>query len=120
MALSDDVRQAAHRFGEAMRANQTVERYLQADAALQTAQEARELDQHYQAVYDNLVTRQRAGDAISQDELDVFYALQAQVRDLPLIQDRNRKLAVTKGYLQHLGADLNQKLGLDYIELVLS
>ncbi len=120
MPLTDDLVQAARRSGEAIRANRTIERYLQADAALQADPESRDLDQRFQAMYDNLVARQRAGDSISQDELDVFYTLQAQVRDHPLLQDRSRKLTVAKGYLQHLGADLNQKLDLDYVTLVLS
>ncbi|MGB3717723.1 MAG: YlbF family regulator [Candidatus Promineifilaceae bacterium] len=120
MTLSDDVKQAAQRFGEAVRTNQTVEWYLQADAALQADRETRELDQRYQAMFESLAARQRAGEPLPQDELDTFYELQEQVREHSLMQDRNKKLAVAKGYLQHLGAEFNQKLGLDYVTLVLS
>jgi cell fate (sporulation/competence/biofilm development) regulator YlbF (YheA/YmcA/DUF963 family) len=120
MPLTDDLKQAAQVFAEAVRANQTVERYLLADAALQADPEARDLNQRYQAIYENLVVRQRAGELLTQDELDALNELQAQIREHPLLQDRNRKLTVAKGYLQHLGADFNQKLGLDYVALVLS
>lgn len=120
MPLTDDLQQAAQVLAEAIRAHQTVEQFLQADAALQADPEARDLDQRYQAMYDNLVARQRAGELLPQDELDTFYELQAQVQVHPLLQDRNKELAVVKGYLQHLGAEFNQKLGLDYVTLVLS
>lgn len=120
MPLTDNLKEAAQVLAEAIRAHQSIEQYLLADAALQADPETRDLDQRYQAMYDNLVARQRAGDSISQDELDDFYALQVQVRDHPLLQDRSRKLTVAKGFLRHLGADLNQKLGLDYVTLVLS
>ena len=120
MTLRDDVKQAAQTFGQAVRANQTVEWYLLADAALQADPEARGLDQRYQALYESLVARQKSGELLPQDELDAFYELQEQVREHPLLQDRNKKQEVAKGYLQHLGADFNQKLGLDYVTLVLS
>jgi cell fate (sporulation/competence/biofilm development) regulator YlbF (YheA/YmcA/DUF963 family) len=120
MALSDDVKQAAQRFGTAVRTNPTVERYLLADAALQANPETRELDQRYHAMLETLAAQQRVGETLSQDDLDIFYKLQELVREHPLMQDRNRKLTVAKGYLQHLGAEFNQKLGLDYVTLVLS
>ena len=69
---------------------------------------------------ENWTAQQRAGDTLSQDELDIFYELQELMREHPLMQDRNKKLTVAKGYLQHLSAELNQKLGLDYVTLVLS
>lgn len=120
MPLTDDLQQAAQVFAEAVRANQTADRYLLADAALQADPEARDIDQRYQTMYESLVTRQRAGELLPQDELDTFYELQSQVREHHLLQDRNKKLAMAKGYLQHLGAEFDQKLGLDYITLVLS
>lgn len=120
MPLTDNLKEAAQVLAEAIRAHQSIEQYLLADAALQADPETRDLDQRYQAMYDNLVARQRAGELLPQDELDAFYELQALVRELPLLQDRSMKLTAAKGYLQQLGADFNQKLGLDYVTLVLS
>lgn len=120
MPLTDNLKQAAQVLAEAIHAHQSVEQFLLAETALQADPEARDLDQRFQAMYDNLVARQRAGELLPQDELDTFYELQAQVREHPLLQDHNMKLTVAKGYLQHLGAEFNQILGLDYVTLVLS
>lgn len=120
MPINDELTRVARLFGESVRGNQAVQLYLLADSALQSDPEARDLDQRYQVMYESLVARQRAGEPLPQDELDAFYELQAQVQLHPLIQDRNRKLAMAKRYLQPLGAEFNQKLGLDYATLVLS
>jgi cell fate (sporulation/competence/biofilm development) regulator YlbF (YheA/YmcA/DUF963 family) len=120
MPTSDELLRLARTFGEALQTNREVEQYRQAAAVLRADPQARDLDRRYEALYQSLVNLQRAGEPLAQEELQTFYELQAQVQESQLLQERDRKLALARGYLQNLGAQLNQKLGLDYVTLVLS
>lgn len=120
MNLPDELKQAARTFGQALRRNQTVQRYLEAQARLQANPEARELDQRYQTTFQTLGNRQRAGEQLSQAEIDAFHALRRQVQGQPLITERDEALNVVKNYFIIIGGDLNQALKIDYVTLVTS
>jgi cell fate (sporulation/competence/biofilm development) regulator YlbF (YheA/YmcA/DUF963 family) len=118
MNLPDTLNQAAQTFGQALRQNQAVQRYLEAQARLQANPEIRDLDQRYQAMFQTLGNRQRAGEQLPRAELDAFYALRQQIRHQSLIAERDAALSAVKNYFVIVGGDLNHVLKIDYVALV--
>jgi cell fate (sporulation/competence/biofilm development) regulator YlbF (YheA/YmcA/DUF963 family) len=118
--LSPELQQAARDFGAALRQHETVQGYLQAVSALAADPEAGALDERFASLHAALVARQRAGKNLPADEVQVYYALHAEVTGHPLIEERNHALTMAKGYLANVGLDFNRAVELDYVTIALS
>jgi cell fate (sporulation/competence/biofilm development) regulator YlbF (YheA/YmcA/DUF963 family) len=117
MNMSDELKQAARAFGESLRQHASVQAYLQAQARLEVDPEARDLEERFSAMFQNLSSRQRAGENLSPAEVDEFYALRNQAQANHLISERDMALNLVKGYFVEVGSDLNRAVGINYVTL---
>lgn len=117
MKLSDELRDAAESLGRTLRATDVVQTYLEAQERLEADPEARSLEARLQGLYQHLLARQQAGEELSQDEVDEFYALRGQVQSHPLIAGRNFALSQLKRYFADVALDLGSQLGADFTTL---
>ncbi len=120
MTLSPELYRAAQDVGLALRQHEAVQPYLQAAADLAADVEATTLDDQFEAVRADLITRQRAGEDLPVDEVEAFYSLRTAVTANGLVENRDYTLALAKEYLVQVSANLNRALGLDYVMMVLS
>lgn len=118
--LSPELQQAAQDFGLALRQHESMQQYLQAVASLTADLEAQVLDERFETIRADLVTRQRTGDDLPPDEVQAFHAMRTAVTANPLIEARDYGLNIAKGYLANVGADLNRALALDFVTTALS
>lgn len=118
--MDDELYAAARALGEVLRQADAVQIYLraradcEADAAL-VAQEA-----HVQAVYEELVARQRAGEDLPREEVERFYALRQRVQSAPRIRARDTALTDVKRLFVEAGTAITNQLGVDFTELALA
>lgn len=117
--LHPDVQQAAAAFGAALRAMPVMQPYLEARARFEADPEAIALEAELTALYEALVARQRAGEILSREETEQFYALRTRVYAHPLVAVREAALAEAKTALQEAGMQLSIDLGVDYPTLAL-
>jgi len=117
MKLSDELEQAAQALGQSLRANEYVQAYLQALARVRADPEVNSLEEHFSKLYDDLLARQRAGEQLSQAEVDEFYAVRSRAQSQPLIAERDSTLSQLKSYLAQVALDLSNDLGVDYTAL---
>ncbi len=116
--LPEEVRQAAAALGDALAATDEVQAYLQAQARLEADPEARALEDRFQALYQDLLARQQAGQELPPEKVQTFYALRLEVQRHPLIARRDLALSRLKGYFADVALDLSTRLGADYTALV--
>jgi len=114
MNLPEEMRQAAEELGRSLRASYAVQSYLAAQAQLEVDADASALDNRFQALYQDLLARQRAGEDLPQEELNEFYALREQVQTHPLIVERDLALGELKAYFADVARELSVRLQVDY------
>jgi cell fate (sporulation/competence/biofilm development) regulator YlbF (YheA/YmcA/DUF963 family) len=117
MLLSNELHQAAQTLGESLRNSDSVQTYLAAQTQAAADPEAHDLEQRLLAQYDNLISRQQAGEELAQAEVDAFYALRSQTYDHPLIVKREAALQPVKAVFAGVGAELSAELSFDYTAL---
>ncbi|HOT91915.1 MAG TPA: YlbF family regulator [Anaerolineae bacterium] len=112
--LPPEVQQAAEAFGAALRALPVMQPYFEAVARFEADPEAVALEAELTTLYEALVARQRAGEFLSREDTEQFYALRTRVFAHPLIAAREAALAQAKAALQEAGLQLSMALGVDY------
>ena len=120
MTLSPELQQAADEFGAALREHGMLQQYLQALETLAADPAATALDERFETIRADLISRQRAGEDLPADEVQEFYTLRDEVAGHPLIEKRDNALIMAKGYLVNVGLHLNQALGLDFVKIASS
>ena len=120
MALDNELKQAADNLGQRLRRHETVQAYLAAVAELEANQEMAARDAQYQEMYQSLIARQRAGEQLTNAEVEAFQTLRSQVQGHPLVMARDMALNDAQRFLVNVGYDLSMELGLDYSALALS
>lgn len=114
MNLPEEVRQAAEELGRSLGASYAVQSYLAAQAQLEADADASALDNRFQALYQDLLARQRAGEELPQENLNEFYRLREQVQTHPLIVERDLALGELKAYFADVALELSVQLQMDY------
>ena len=117
MTLPDELKQAAQALGQSLRAADEVQTYLDAQARLAADPEASSLEDQASNLYQQLATRQRAGEELTETEVNEYYALRSLVQSHPLVAGRDLALNQLKSYLAQVGQDLSLELGMDYTAL---
>lgn len=117
MSLNRESKQIAQDFGAALRETQPVQNYLQAQATLKEDAEIYAKEQHMQAMYTDLSTRQRAGESLERAEVDEFNVLRAEVIAHPLVKARDEALANAKTLFADAASLISAPLGMDYTSL---
>ena len=118
--LPQELEQAARLFGQSLRQQKAVRRYLETQARLDADPDVRDLDERFRTMYQELGDRQRAGERLTPQELNEFYALRGQVQQNQLITERDDALNEVKEYFIMVGMQFNQALGIDFVTLAAS
>jgi cell fate (sporulation/competence/biofilm development) regulator YlbF (YheA/YmcA/DUF963 family) len=118
MHLSDNIITAARSLGRTLRKDADIQAYLAALERLEADQEAQELEGRLYDLFDQLTTRQQAGEQLSRTEIEAFYALRSQVRANPHISERDAVLQALKPFLADIVEVISSRIGADYTALV--
>jgi len=118
--MSDELEAAARALGESLRQADAVRAYLQARADCEADAELVALEGHLQAVYETLVARQQAGEQLTREEVEGFYALRDQVQAAPRIRARDTALADVKRLFADAATAITNQLGVDFTNLALA
>jgi cell fate (sporulation/competence/biofilm development) regulator YlbF (YheA/YmcA/DUF963 family) len=117
LQLPTALQEAASTFGQAIRAAGYVSAYLEALARCDADADAMALEQRFYDLYDELIARQQAGEALSQEQRTAFYNLRQQVQTHPNISARDEALAQLKPVLADLADEISEALEVDYTAL---
>jgi cell fate (sporulation/competence/biofilm development) regulator YlbF (YheA/YmcA/DUF963 family) len=117
MPLSEELQRACEALGRTLAESRPVREYLEAQARLEADLEARALEEEFRQLYQDLLTRQQAGEELPREEVDRFYRLRNQVEVHPLIVERDVALGELKQYFADVAFQLSALLGADYTVL---
>lgn len=117
MVIPEELKQAAQALGQSLRASETVQSYLDAQARLAADPEASSLEERASKLYQVLTARQQAGEELTQAQVDEYYALRSRVQRHPLVAERDLALTQVKSYLAQVALDLSHELGMEYTAL---
>lgn len=115
---SQEIRQLAHRLGEAIQDHPSVRAYLEACERAQANSEVSALEKQLYDLYNDLLSRQQSGERIPRNLIEEFYALRDRVFTHPLIVERESALKVVKTLFAEVANELSLPLGMDYTALV--
>jgi cell fate (sporulation/competence/biofilm development) regulator YlbF (YheA/YmcA/DUF963 family) len=118
--LTEELQNSACALGETLRASPSVQAYLKAQADCAADPEAADLDNRLLAVYKELLGRQQRGEALQRSEIDAFNALKNQVRQHPLIRERDATLEMVKINFRDSAENLNFPLGEEFAALAVT
>lgn len=113
----DAILAAAGELGAALRAEPGVQAFLQAEAAVQADAHLSSLEEQVNRLYGELTGRQAAGEYLSQQEINAYYALRDQLVRSPLVAQREARRKEMKSLCEGAGSALNSVLTLDYTAL---
>jgi cell fate (sporulation/competence/biofilm development) regulator YlbF (YheA/YmcA/DUF963 family) len=117
MLLNEDITTAAQLLGKALRKDSYLRDYLEAVERFKADPEASELEARLYRLFDQLTARQQAGDQLTRQEVDGFYALRNQVGVNPRVAERDSFLQTLKPYLAEIADEISGMLGVEYTEL---
>jgi cell fate (sporulation/competence/biofilm development) regulator YlbF (YheA/YmcA/DUF963 family) len=117
MILPNEIKRVAQKLGQSLRETPEVAAYLQAVQAVQDNPQAAALEEAFLALYQNLVAKQRDGQALDPTELNEYSQLREQVRFNPLIAARDDQLQMVKLVLSDAGQMMTATLGVDFSAL---
>lgn len=113
----DAILAAAGELGAALRAEPGVQAFLQAEAAVQADAHLSSLEEQANRRYSELTGRQAAGEYLSQQEINAYYALRDQLVRSPLVAQREARRKEMKSLCEGAGSALSSVLTLDYTAL---
>lgn len=119
MDQTEAIFQAAQALGEALNDTPELRAYRQAAGAVAADAQAAALESEVNALYEALITRQRAGETLSQAEVDDYYSLRGRLAQHPLIVEREERLKAVRELFQGAGGILSSTLTMDYTALAL-
>ena len=117
MLLNEEITTAAQSLGKALRKDSYLRDYLEAVERFKADPEASELEARLYSLFDQFTARQQAGEQLSREEVDGFYALRNQVGVNPRVAERDSVLQALKPYLAEIADEISSMLGVDYIDL---
>lgn len=117
MELSAELEQAARNLGQILRQKYATRAYLEASQQVALDADANAFEAEMYATYEALIARQQAGEQISQDEVQAFYALRSRFFNHPLVIEREEALKPLKSLFAEVAVELSTPLGIDYTTL---
>ena len=117
MLLNEDITTTAQLLGKTLRKDSYLHDYLEAVERFKADPEASELEARLYSLFDQFTARQQAGEQLSREEVDGFYALRKQVGVNPRVAERDSGLQVLKPYLVEIADEISGMLGVDYTDL---
>ena len=119
MEPTNEIKQAAQALGQALKNNPVVQAFVQAEAAVKNNEEITRLEADVYALYNNLTSRQQAGEILSPQEINRFYNLRDQLARHPMVVERDASMKAAKAIFEQTGSVLSSILTMDYTALVL-
>jgi cell fate (sporulation/competence/biofilm development) regulator YlbF (YheA/YmcA/DUF963 family) len=117
MELSQEITQAAREFGAALREHPLVRAYQAACAAVQQDGELARLEEEALRLYNDLLSRQQAGEMLASREINHYYALRERLVRHPLIVERETRLKAVKPLFGQAGTVISSLLTVEYTSL---
>jgi cell fate (sporulation/competence/biofilm development) regulator YlbF (YheA/YmcA/DUF963 family) len=119
MEVSSEILAAARAFGEQLNATPEVRALRAAESEVQNDPAIAALEAEVMTRYNDLVSRQRAGDILAPQEINQFYHLRDQLARHPLVTRRDEAVEAVKALFQGAGSAISSVLTVDYTALVL-
>ena len=119
MEPTNEIKQAAQALGQALKNDPVVQAFVQADAAVKNSEEVTRLEAGVYTLYNDLTSRQQAGEILSPQEINRFYNLRDQLARHPLVVERDASMKAAKAIFEQTGSILSSILTMDYTALVL-
>ena len=117
LQLPAALHEAARTLGEALRTDNYVSAYREANARAEADAAATGLEQQLASLYEDLLARQQAGETLSQEQRTAFYSLRRQVQTQPSLVARDEALAQLKPVFADLAGEISATLEVDYTAL---
>jgi cell fate (sporulation/competence/biofilm development) regulator YlbF (YheA/YmcA/DUF963 family) len=111
---AEELLNTSRSLGEALRASESVQKYLKALADCEADPEAADLEKRMLAMYNELITRQQCGETLTRNEIDNFNTLKRQVYQHPRIAERDAALTLVKRYFAEIADEVNFPLGMEF------
>lgn len=111
--------QAAQALGAALKTTPEMQALEQANRAARADTQVSALEAEVLERYNALITRQRAGEALTQHEINSYYNLRDRLMRHPLIAERDARLSEVKVLFEQAGGAISSILTMDYTALVL-
>jgi cell fate (sporulation/competence/biofilm development) regulator YlbF (YheA/YmcA/DUF963 family) len=117
MEISMEIRQAALSLGEALRSTALVQNYLAVKTSLQEDHETVTLELSLDDMAETIKARKRTGEHLNPEAMEAYYALRSRVWENPLVIKREATLGMLKPLFADVTDDINEALGVDFIQL---
>lgn len=114
MPLTDEIKQAAEALGKQLSADAKVREYVRLAEQVQQDHEVTALQSRYDQVYQELLKRQRNGEALVPADMDEYYRLKRQLQDNPLLTAQDSQLLLVKALFAQTAQILTDELLIDY------
>jgi cell fate (sporulation/competence/biofilm development) regulator YlbF (YheA/YmcA/DUF963 family) len=118
MPVNEALLKAAQDLGEALRSNQIIQVHLQEMSESDAESEAGRLKARLEALYDDLVQRQAAGEILSGGEIDQYYDLEREVKQQPALARQAKALERVQDLMTGTHDLLTNELGFSFMDLV--
>ena len=118
MPLSDEIRQAAHELGAALRETPALQSYLESNARFQSDSRLAELEAEINSLYRAIAQRERSDQPLSYAEASHYHDLIEQLRRSPLYIQREVELKEAQVLLAQTAEILSSVLSVSYHTLV--
>lgn len=119
MEVSSEILQAAQALGQALNADPAVVSFQQAENDVRSNAELCALEAEVLELYNELTGRQRAGEILSPEDINRFYALRDSLARHPLVVRRDAAMNEVKSLFEQVGSSISSILTMDYTALVL-
>ena len=116
--MNDALLKAAQDLGEALSASPIIQEHLKEIRESDAESEAGRLKARLEALYDDLVQRQAAGEILSGGEIDQYYELEREVKQQPALARQAHALERVQDLMTGTHDLLTNELGFSFMDLV--
>jgi cell fate (sporulation/competence/biofilm development) regulator YlbF (YheA/YmcA/DUF963 family) len=116
--VNDALWKAAQDLGDALRASPIIQAHLKEIRESSAESEAARLKARLDALYDDLVQRQAAGEILSGGEIDQYYDLEREVKQHPVLARQAQALERVQDLMTGTHDLLTNELGFSFMDLV--
>jgi cell fate (sporulation/competence/biofilm development) regulator YlbF (YheA/YmcA/DUF963 family) len=117
MVLPEELKNAAQALGRSLRQNESIAAYLEAVENFRGDPDAVALENQLLSLYNELMSRQQAGEQLSHEEVMAFRELRTRVQIHPVISKRENELRLIKPHLVEIAEEISLVLEVDYTTL---
>lgn len=108
----------AEELGQFLAKSPVMQTYREISATLSPDSPALQLRARLEAMYDDLIQRQTAGEIIPGGEIDAYYELESQVRAQPELARRDSALEKVKDLYTEVNQIITNQIGMNLLDLL--